>query len=562
MHSNKETALDPERIPTGDGEVRTSNDHGMLIDEAAQASSHISGMKLYLIVISLLLAVFCVALDNTILSVAIPRITDEFHRLNDIGWYASAYLLTTCAFQLLYGKFYALFSTKWVFLIALFIFEVGSLICGIAPSSVVLIVGRAIAGVGSSGIFTGALVTIAHIVPLAKRPVYMGLMGGMYGIASVAGPLLGGAFTNEVTWRWCFYINLPIGGVTAVVILFLLRIPKSADLRTHGAWEMVKGLDPLGTIVFTPAIICVLLALQWGGVDYAWSNGRIIALFVLFGVLLITFIIIQVLMKDNATGISSPIGFHPSRKPRSPSPPVPIKVASQRSVACASVFVFFIGASMFVMIYYVPIWFQAIRNQSPVQAGIDSIALILANTAGAIISGAVTNKTGHYAPWFIVSSVIMSIGAGCLTLFTVDIAQSKWIGFLFLYGIGVGFGFQQGAVAVQAVLPMAQVPIGTALIWFVQMLGGALFTSVAQNIFSTHLAENLANLQLPGLDSEAVVGAGATGFRHLVQPEYMDQVLVAYNAALLDVFQVALICSCLSIIGAVGIEWRNVKQNR
>lgn len=138
------------------------------------------------------------------------------------------------------------------------------------------------------------------------------------------------------------------------------------------------------------------------------------------------------------------------------------------------------------------------------QAGIDSIALILANTAGAIISGAVTNKTGHYAHWFIVSSVIMSIGAGCLTLFTVDIAKSKWIGFLFLYGIGVGFGFQQGAVAVQAVLPMAQVPIGTALIWFVQMLGGALFTSVAQNIFSTHLAENLANLQLPGLDPEAI----------------------------------------------------------
>ncbi|KAB8203744.1 major facilitator superfamily domain-containing protein [Aspergillus parasiticus] len=542
MQSNKETALDPERIPTGEGEVRTSNDHDMLIDEAAEASSHISGMKLYLIVLSLLLAVFCVALDNTILSVAIPRITDEFHRLNDIGWYASAYLLTTCAFQLLYGKLYALFSTKWVFLVALCIFEVGSLICGVAPSSVVLIVGRAIAGVGSSGIFTGALVTIAHIVPLAKRPVYMGLLGGMYGIASVAGPLLGGAFTNEVTWRWCFYINLPVGGVTAVVILFLLRIPKSADLRTHGAWEMLKGLDPLGTIVFTPSIICVLLALQWGGVDYAWSNGRIIALFVLFGVLLITFIIIQVLMKDKAT--------------------VPIKVASQRSVACASVFVFFIGASMFVMIYYVPIWFQAIRNQSPVQAGIDSIALILANTAGAIISGAVTNKTGHYAPWFIVSSVIMSIGAGCLTLFTVDIAQSKWIGFLFLYGIGVGFGFQQGAVAVQAVLPMAQVPIGTALIWFVQMLGGALFTSVAQNIFSTHLAENLANLQLPGLDPEAIVGAGATGFRQLVQPEYMDQVLVAYNAALLDVFQVALICSCLSILGAVGIEWRSVKQNR
>ena len=125
-----------------------------------------------------------------IIAVAIPRITDDFHNLNDVGWYASSYLLTTCAFQLLYGKFFALFSVKWVFLVALFIFELGSLICGVAPSSTVLIVGRAVAGLGSAGIFTGALVTLAHTVPLAKRPTYFGMIGGMYGIASVAGPLV------------------------------------------------------------------------------------------------------------------------------------------------------------------------------------------------------------------------------------------------------------------------------------------------------------------------------------------------------------------------------------
>ena len=161
------------------------------------------GLKLYLIVFSLMLAVFCVALDNTIIAVAIPKITDQFHNINDVGWYASSYLLTTCAFQLLFGKFYAILNVKWVFLMALFIFEVGSLICGVAPTSTALIVGRAIAGLGSAGIFTGALVTIAHTVELRKRPVFFAAIGGMYGIASVAGPLVRASFSRLFCERRC-----------------------------------------------------------------------------------------------------------------------------------------------------------------------------------------------------------------------------------------------------------------------------------------------------------------------------------------------------------------------
>lgn len=148
------------------------------------------GPRLFLIVASLMLAVFCMALDNTIIAVAIPQITDDFHALNDVGWYASGYLLTGCAFQLLFGKFYTLFNVKWVLLSALFVFELGSLVCAVAPSSTALIVGRAIAGLGSAGIFTGAFVVIAHTVALEKRPAYLGIIGGMYGIASVAGPLV------------------------------------------------------------------------------------------------------------------------------------------------------------------------------------------------------------------------------------------------------------------------------------------------------------------------------------------------------------------------------------
>ena len=148
------------------------------------------GPRLILIVASLMLAVFCMALDNTIIAVAIPKITDDFHALNDVGWYASGYLLTGCAFQLFFGKLYVLFNVKWVLLSALFIFEVGSLVCAVAPSSTALIVGRAIAGLGSAGIFTGAFVVVAHTVVLEKRPAYLGIIGGVYGVASVAGPLV------------------------------------------------------------------------------------------------------------------------------------------------------------------------------------------------------------------------------------------------------------------------------------------------------------------------------------------------------------------------------------
>lgn len=176
------------------------------VDEAPQPPTN---SKLLLINLASCVAVLCVALDNTIIATAIPRITDEFKALEDVGWYGSSYLLTTCAFQLLFGKFYGNFNVKWVFLIALALFELGSLICGAAPNSVALIVGRAIAGLGSAGIFSGAQIICAYTVPLEKRAVYTGLIGGTYGLASVIGPLLGGAFTDHATWRWCFYINLP-----------------------------------------------------------------------------------------------------------------------------------------------------------------------------------------------------------------------------------------------------------------------------------------------------------------------------------------------------------------
>ena len=156
--------------------------------------------------------------DRTIISTAIPRITDQFHALNDVGWYGSAYMLTSCSFQLSFGRLYTYYNPKWVLVIAIVIFEVGSAICGAAPDSTVFIVGRAIAGMGSAGIFAGAIIIIVYTIPLRQRPMYTGALGAVFGIASVAGPLLGGAFTNNVTWRWWYAITEPPLQLTASLV--------------------------------------------------------------------------------------------------------------------------------------------------------------------------------------------------------------------------------------------------------------------------------------------------------------------------------------------------------
>lgn len=323
--------------------------------------------------------------------------------------------------------------------------------------------------------------------------------------------------------------------------------------------DIFLELDPIGTIIFVPAIVCLLLALQWGGVTYEWSNGRIVALFVIFGLTIIAFVALQFLLRDKAT--------------------VPTDIAGQRTIAFASFFGLCIGGSFFIMIYYVPIWvsdaslflrwnlliksqFQAIRGVSAVRSGIDSLPMILSNVLGIILSGGLTTHFGYNAPFFIASSVVMSIGAGLITTFTVGVSQAKWVGFLFLYGLGVGFGFQQGGIAAQAVLPLSRVSIGTAIVMFFQMLGGSLFVSVAQNIFTKELITSLEALNIPNFSASDVVNGGATSIRSLVSESVLPEVLVAYNDALVKVFKLALIMGCLSIIGALGVEWKTMKTKK
>lgn len=438
------------------------------------------------------------------------------------------------------------------------------MICGTAPNSIAFIIGRAVSGLGSAGIFSGVVNIMVITIPLHKRPIFQGIFGAVFGIASVAGPLIGyispsqylsvkplpaqaqapksysdlristdllprGAFTTRLTWRWCFYINLPIGGLVAVIILFVLEAPPRKNKDTIR--QQIRKMDPAGTSVFLPGIICLLLALQWGGAEYHWQNVRIIVLFILAGFLLGLFIFIQFKSGDNAT--------------------VPVHIVNQRSILSGMYFSFVTPGSMMVIIYFLPIWFQAIKGVSAVTSGIQTLPLVLSLVVASIIAGGITAKTGYYTGQLIACSIVMSVGTGLLTTLTVDTPSPKWIAYQFLYGFGLGMGMQQAGMAAQTCLAKKDVMIGVSLMFFMQGIGGAIFVSIGQTVFTQSLISKLSKVADITIAPAMIVRTGATDLRDIVPPQYLRLVLVAYNAALSDVFKVGIGCAVASIIAGL-----------
>ena len=454
-------------------------------------------------------------------------------------------MMTACAFQLFFGRIYTFYSPKWCFLASVALFELGSLICAVAPKSSVFIFGRAVAGVGSSGIFSGTIVLTLHIIPLRLRPIYQSLMGAIILISSVVGPLIGGAFTTHLTWRWCFYVNLPIGGATIILCVFLLPAKREnldeeeRESENLSIRQKIERLDPIGTACFLPAIVCLLLALQWGGTTYAWNNARIIVLWVLFGVLTLAFLAVQVWKGENAT--------------------IPPRIAKYRSVSASTWFAFWISASLMTLVYWLPTWFQGVQGVDAVQSGVRILPTIVALVVASIIAGGTVSKIGYYTPFLIVCSILMAIGAGLMMRFQVDTSKSVWIGYQVIFGFGVGLGQQQAGLAAQTVLPTRDVPIGVSYKFFGQQLGGAVFVSVGQNVFNDKLLSGLLGLGIHNIDAKSVQNLGATELMRLVGPEHVREVLVIYNDAITQVFMLGAILAALSLIGALLTEWNSVK---
>ncbi|KAL2137862.1 hypothetical protein VTI28DRAFT_7939 [Corynascus sepedonium] len=313
---------------------------------AGQEQEWVSGFMLLRIMTAITFPCFLLMLYTSIVVTGIPVITSDFHSLPDAGWYGSAYLISSAVLQPLTGKLYVNFHTKWIFLTLFAIFELGSLLCGVAKSSRMLIIGRAVAGMGASGILNGTLTIIAGCVPMPKRPALIGFVTGISQLGLVLGPLIGGAFTDYVTWRWCFYVNLPIGGLVVLLIVFVHvpdQLPKPP--ATKALHTLPSNLDLIGFAIFAPAAIQLLLALQYGGNTFAWISVQIIGLFC--------------------------------------------------QVYCVS--------------YYLPIYFQGVKGVSPMLNGVYILPVVITHVIFAFVSGAVVGKVGYYLPFMAIGSISVAI---------------------------------------------------------------------------------------------------------------------------------------------------------
>lgn len=543
------------------GDDKDANGHGAL--HAIQpGANHQGPVAFTLLILSVCLAAFIVALDRSIVATAIPRITDDFRSPSDVGWYGSAYLLTSCAFQPIYGRVYAHFDVRNAYLVAFAFFELGSVICGAAPTSTALIVGRAIAGIGCAGILAGNLNIISLSAPLEKRPLYLGLVGSMYvlwawemcsiillirilrtrfGVGSVCGPVIGGALTNSVTWRWCFYINLPVGAVTLAILLFFFR-PQKATGDIETIQKRLLHLDLLGNLLIVTTTVMLLLALQWGGVTYAWKSPTVIGLLVGFGLTAVLFVAWQKYHGTQAL--------------------LPLHIVTQRTVAASILSSFFLSAAVLVYSYYLPYWFQTIRKATPLASGVDLIPYVAANFLFAMIAGIAVTKTGYFNPPVLIGPVIGTVGAGLLSTLQVNTPTAKWVGFEILGAAGVGAAVQQYFLAIQTVLAPDEIPIGTALVLFAQNLGGAIFVSVGSSLIRNKLSASLSQAQFSAVDIRVILTAGATDVRGLVKPSQLGLLVHVYNNALRAVFIMAIPLTALASLCALPMRWKNLKAQQ
>lgn len=350
--------------------------------------------------------------------------------------------MTFGAAQTSAGKIYKYYSLKWSFIVSMVIFEVGSLVCAVAPSSNALIIGRAIAGLGGAGLSVGGTSIVSFTVPPAQRPLMLGVIGMTYAISAVLGPLLGGVFTESATWRWCFYVNLPIGGVAAAAVIFFFHLPAAiAPPRIHWTKKLLH-VDPVGVALTMGSITCYILGLQYGGNTHPWNSSVVIGLLVGFVLLAAALVAWEIWLGDYAMMLP--------------------RLYRQRSLSITAPFQFFFMGSYIVLLYYLPIYFQSILGASPIKSGVNNLPLVLAAAVFAIVGAIIVTRTGRAQSVMFIGSMLATVAIGLIYTLDLHTSTAKWAGYQVFVGASMAVAIMQGLTMAQANVGPEDIPPVTA----------------------------------------------------------------------------------------------------
>ncbi|KAI5951245.1 hypothetical protein KGF54_004319 [Candida jiufengensis] len=449
-------------------------------DGTQREDQYIHGPRLFLCFLSLFLCLFLFALDQTIVATILSTVGNRFNAFENIGWLTSGFLLAMAVFIQPFGKLSIIFGRKWTMVVAVIIFEIGSLLCALAPNMSVLIGGRVIAGCGGAGIQGLTFVIVSEILPINKRPLGMTVLSVTFAVASVLGPIIGGLFTSNVTWRWSFYINLPIGGFALVVFLYSFRPPTPKG----NYLQQLKEFDFVGLVLMIGGVVVFMLALTFGSSNHSWNSAAVISCFVIGIVVIILFAIWNFKFSKNQI-----IGTDVVTTPQI--------LAS--TFALAGTFTSFI-----ITMIYGSVYFQIIRDSSAMGAGLHLLPCIISVVISSIISGVTIQKLKIIKPWSVFAGILAPIGSGLLSLLQVDSSFSQQVGFLILIGVAAGSSMQPAMISAQIKAP--KTPGGTIMTTIfintirclTSAIGGtladAVYTSSLKNHFKSAIPK--ANIQI------------------------------------------------------------------